>query len=266
MNQAIKSCKTEVMKANAKKIETVQPEITVSPTEIASFNAYNDNWWDENGPFKPLHALNPVRIDFIKNRIVRCFKTTDKKSPLDNIKIIDVGCGAGIATEPMARLGATVTGIDASDKAITQARLHAIEQGLEIDYRLGAVESIVSSKEQFDVVMALEIIEHVDNPAAFVEHLCHITKPGGLIFISTLNRTWASYAKAILAAEYVLKWVPQGTHHWDKFITPAELAGWLRQNGFYFSDIKGIDYSFLKREWKLVHDLSTNYITCIHRS
>lgn len=265
MNQAVKCCKTEVMSALSKISETDSQTTTISPVEIANFNAYEDNWWDENGPFKPLHALNPIRIQFIKDRIMRCLKTTDATLPLSGLHIVDIGCGAGIATEPLARLGATVTGLDASEKAITQARLHAIEQGLEIDYRLSSVETVANQGEKFDVVLALEVIEHVENPAAFIDYVCKITKPGGLLFMSTLNRTWTSYAKAILTAEYVLKWVPMGTHQWEKFVTPAELANWLRPHGFHFSDIKGIDFSVLKREWQLVHDLSTNYICCASR-
>jgi 2-polyprenyl-6-hydroxyphenyl methylase/3-demethylubiquinone-9 3-methyltransferase len=238
---------------------------TVSQSEVDTFRSYDDKWWDPSGPFKPLHAINPIRMKFIKERISRFFKTEDSATPFQNLTIADVGCGAGIATEPMARLGGMVTGIDMTEQAITQARLHAIEQGLDIDYRLGSVESLVSESQKYDVVMALEIIEHVENPELFVQHLMAITKPEGVMFLSTLNRTWSSYIKAILAAEYVLKWVPQGTHHWDKFVKPSELASWMRDDGFNFSDIKGIDYDIMRQEWRLVHDLSTNYIICASR-
>lgn len=235
---------------------------TVSSEEVENFNNYKGSWWDENGPFKPIHALNPVRIQFIKDRIIRMLGEKDAEYPLKDLKIADIGCGAGIATEPLARLGANMTGVDASDSAISQARAHAKEHALDIDYRLSSIEALSEEGHQFDVVMALEIIEHVDHPELFVELLCKILKPGGLLFMSTLNRTWMSYAKGILAAEFILKWVPQGTHQWEKFVKPSEISQYLRTSGLCLSDIKGIDYSILRREWKLVHDVSTNYIVC----
>ena len=175
---------------------------------------------------------------------------------------MDVGCGAGLICEPFARLGASVTGIDASDTALTQARTHAVQQGLDIDYQLKTIEDKIKQKEKYDVVLALEVVEHVDDVSFFLKACADLLKPGGLLFISTLNRTPISYLKSIVLAEYVLKWIPQGTHDWNRFLKPSEIAEPIQEKGCFFTTFKGIDYNIFKREWELTSSLNNNYISC----
>lgn len=236
---------------------------TVESKEISIFNEYKGNWWEENGPLKPLHQLNPIRLSFIKKQICLLKNISDDEPfPYKNLSMIDVGCGAGLVCEPLSRLGAHVTGIDASENALTQARAHAIEHHLEIDYQLTTVEKIHEENKTFDVVFALEVVEHVSNVPTFIKSCVHLVKPGGVLFLSTLNRTVMSYIKTILMAEYVLKWIPVGTHDWHRFLKPAELAEPLQEEGFYFTSLKGIDYNILKKEWYLSDNLDNNYIGC----
>ncbi|MCX7338789.1 MAG: bifunctional 2-polyprenyl-6-hydroxyphenol methylase/3-demethylubiquinol 3-O-methyltransferase UbiG [Alphaproteobacteria bacterium] len=221
---------------------------TVNPKGY-QFDQIAPEWWDESGPFSPLHKINPVRLRFIVGHL---------RQSLAGLKIIDIGCGGGLVCEPLARLGATVTGIDTSPKAIATAWAHAKDHGLVIDYRCGAIEDVQA--EKFDAVLALEIIEHVENPAEFIARCVDLLKKDGVLILSTLNRTWQSYLKAIMGAEYILKWVPKGTHDWNQFFTPAELADLLRPFGVSFIDLKGIDYHPIKRTWSLGSSLSVNYI------
>lgn len=234
---------------------------TINEQEIENFEQDAQEWWNENGPFKPLHQLNPCRLSFIRNHLINTFSLDQKSfTPLKGLKILDVGCGGGLLCEPLARLGATVTGIDASPKAINVATEHAKASNLSIEYQCCGIEEL--AQEKFDAVLALEIIEHVDNPALFIEKCSKHLKDSGLFFLSTLNRTWQSYLGGILTAEYLLRWVPKGTHDWNKFLEPAELANLLRPHKLDFIDLKGIQYHPLKREWFLGNSLTINYIGC----
>ncbi|HCU06762.1 MAG TPA: bifunctional 3-demethylubiquinol 3-O-methyltransferase/2-polyprenyl-6-hydroxyphenol methylase [Holosporales bacterium] len=259
--------KTKTVKVEAPIVESVasvMPEAaTVNVEQVNTFNDYAGNPWDENGPLKPLHQLNPVRLSFIKDHLTRIKKLdTDSGQPYKELSILDVGCGPGLLSEPLARLGAHVTGIDASDHFLKAAVNHAAEQKLSIDYQLSSIEDTLKKSKKYDVVCALEVIEHVDNVDRFLQSCMELLKSDGVLFISTLNRTFMSYLKAIVLAENILKWVPTGTHDWKRFLTPAEIAHTLREGGFYFADLKGIDFHPLKQEWHLTSSLNTNYIGC----
>ncbi len=236
---------------------------TVDPAEIAKFEAMAQEWWDPNGKFKPLHMLNPVRLDYITSQICAEFgRDIDDDRPFDGLSLIDVGCGGGLVAEPMARLGATVTGIDAGGQNIPVAQLHAESQGLEIDYQHTAAETLVETGAQYDVVLALEIIEHVADPVAFLTACRALTKPDGLLICSTINRNLKSYGALIIGAEYILNWLPKGTHEWSKFITPEELFEQLRTAGVDPVDKKGFVFNPIRWDWSLSdRDLSVNYIT-----
>lgn len=214
---------------------------TVNAQEIQNFSKDSSQWWDEQGPFKPLHLLNPVRLAYFKSQICTHFSLDASASnPYQGLDIIDVGCGGGLVCEPMARLGGNVTGIDADSNAIEVASAHAKQNNLNIHYECNSSEKM---NKKFDVVLALEIIEHVDNPDLFVKSIINLCKPNGLIIFSTLNRTPKSYALGIIAAEHILRWVPQGTHHWKKFVKPSELTKMLRDNGASANDLCGMIYN-----------------------
>ncbi len=222
---------------------------TVNQAEIQNFSKDSDHWWDEAGPFKPLHLLNPTRLSYFKAQICDHFGLDESTpTPYKDLKIIDVGCGGGLVCEPMARLGGTVTGIDADANAIKVATTHAKDMGLDITYQCQSSENL---NQKYDVVLALEIIEHVDNPDLFVKSVLNLCKPNGLVIFSTLNRTPKSYALGIIAAEHILRWVPQGTHSWKKFVKPSELSRMLRNNGAKPHDICGMIYNPLTKEFKL---------------
>ncbi len=227
--------------------------------EIENFSKDSSHWWDENGPFKPLHALNPVRLSYIKAQICEAFgRDTQSLKPFEGLSMIDVGCGGGLVCEPLARLGADVSGADADANAIAVAKDHAKDNGLKIDYQAKPAEEI---KKTFDVVMALEIIEHVADPAAFVKSIAALCKPGGLIIFSTLNRTPKSFALGIVAAEYILRWVPAGTHTWKKFVKPSELSRMAREAGLNAHNISGLIFNPLKNEFALSpKDIDVNYL------
>jgi 2-polyprenyl-6-hydroxyphenyl methylase/3-demethylubiquinone-9 3-methyltransferase len=246
-------------------IETLTPltEETINKNEIHTFNQYEGNWWNEKGPLKPLHELNPIRLSFIVDQINRQKNLTNESHhSFQGLSILDIGCGAGLVAEPLARKGATVTGIDASDTALTQARLHAVEQNLDIQYERSTIEKKVEQGMKYDVVLALEVVEHVNNVPFFLKNCMDALNEDGIFFISTLNRTFLSYLKAIIAAEYVLKWIPVGTHNWNQFLKPSEIAADLQKQNFYFTNLKGINYNPLKKEWSLTNALDTNYIGC----
>ena len=225
---------------------------SVDAEEIERFSKIAEEWWNPHGKFKPLHDLNPVRLQFIRDAI---------GVPLSGLALLDIGCGGGLVAEPMARLGAHVTAIDAAEKNIAVASLHAQNMGLAIDYRNTTAEALVAQGAQFDIVLALEIVEHVADVAAFVASCAALVKPGGLLFMSTLNRTIKSYALAIVGAEYVLRWLPRGTHTWNKFLKPSELHTHLRTNNISVTQQCGVVFNPLKREWLISQsDLDVNYM------
>lgn len=239
----------------------MKENVTVDPKEIAHFAAMADEWWDEGGKFRPLHALNPVRLRFFRDHIARRFmRDITSANPFAGLSMLDVGCGGGLVCEPMARLGAHVTGIDATEPNIRVAKAHAEQGGLKVDYQHGTAESLVG-QTRFDVVFALEIIEHVADVDAFLKAVSALVKPGGLLFMSTINRTAKAYAFAIIGAEYILRWLPRGTHHWHKFLRPSELVLPLERYGIETTELSGIILDPFSREWKLKPgDLSVNYL------
>ncbi len=236
---------------------------TIDESEIAKFQAMAAEWWDPNGKFKPLHMLNPCRLDYITSQIAAEFdRDLTSAKPFDGLRILDIGCGGGLLSEPMARLGADVVGADAAERNIPVAKVHAEEQGLEIDYRHTTAESLAEAGETFDAILNMEVVEHVANPLAYLT-ACHaLLKPGGLMTCSTINRNPKSFAMAIVGAEYVMRWLPKGTHEWSKFITPDELYGLLREAGLDPVDKKGFVFNPISWSWSLSdRDLSVNYVT-----
>jgi 2-polyprenyl-6-hydroxyphenyl methylase / 3-demethylubiquinone-9 3-methyltransferase len=234
---------------------------TVDPEEIGRFAARAEAWWDPDGSFHPLHQLNPTRLGFIREHLVAHFGCRiDALRPFDGLRLLDIGCGGGLIAEPMSRLGFAVTGIDASAEAIGVARAHAEAVGLAIDYRTATAESLAKTARQFDAVLALEIIEHVADPAVFLRCAGALVKPGGAFVGATLNRTARSFASAILGAEYLLGWLPRGTHDWRKFVRPSEFVLGLRRNGLQPTKLAGISYDFVSGEWSVSRDLEINYM------
>ncbi|WP_282128430.1 bifunctional 2-polyprenyl-6-hydroxyphenol methylase/3-demethylubiquinol 3-O-methyltransferase UbiG [Roseobacter litoralis] len=239
------------------------PQTTVDPSEIAKFEAMAAEWWDENGKFKPLHMLNPCRLDYITAQIAGEFdRDLATSEPFKGLRILDIGCGGGLLAEPMARLGADVVGADAAERNIPVARVHAEQSGLTIDYRHTTAEALAAAGEQFDVVLNMEVVEHVASPIDYLIACRQLLKPGGLQVCSTLNRNPKSYVMAIIGAEHVMRWLPKGTHEWSKFITPDELYDLLRQAGMDPVDRKGFVFNPITWSWKLSdRDLSVNYVT-----
>lgn len=234
---------------------------TVDPDEVARFAALAATWWDTHGAMAPLHHLNPTRIAFVRDRAAARFgRDPLGDRPLRGLDLLDVGCGGGLLAEPMSRLGATVVGIDAAAENVRVAGLHATEAGLTIDYRHAAVETLVAAGRQFDIVLNMEIVEHVADLDAFLVATCALTKPGGMMFVATLNRTPQSFALGIVAAERLLRWLPPGTHEWRKFVRPAELARRLRRGRIALSEITGVRYNPIAGSWTLGNDLSVNYM------
>lgn len=231
------------------------------PDEIKHFEKDAKAWWDPEGPFKILHRMNPCRIGYIREKTIQHFNLDGTSpTPFQGLNILDIGCGGGILTEPLARLGGTVTGIDAGEKNIKMASLHAQQSNLTINYKTSTPEGLAHDGELFDVITALEIIEHVTDPGQFLNDSVKLLKKNGLIFLSTLNKTLKSYALAILGAEFILKWVPKGSHQWDKFLPPATLHQLLQNEGVRPFDLKGMVYNPLTGVWSLSHDLGINYI------
>jgi 2-polyprenyl-6-hydroxyphenyl methylase/3-demethylubiquinone-9 3-methyltransferase len=238
---------------------------TVDPQEINAFTAQASQWWDEQGPFKPLHKINPLRLTFLRDEMIAHFKLSNDKTrencpPLEGLKILDVGCGGGLLCEPLTRLGATVTGIDAGQENIDIALEHAKSSGLTIDYRCTTSEDLAATGAQFDCVTALEIVEHVADVPLFIKSCSDLVRPKGQLFMSTLNRTLKSYALGIIAAEYILRWVPKGTHQWSKFLEPAELNDFLEKNGVALQSLKGLTLDPFTNSWNLSNDLDVNYL------
>ncbi|WP_299281557.1 bifunctional 2-polyprenyl-6-hydroxyphenol methylase/3-demethylubiquinol 3-O-methyltransferase UbiG [uncultured Tateyamaria sp.] len=238
-------------------------QTTVDPSEIAKFEAMAAEWWDPNGKFKPLHMLNPCRLDYITSQIAAEFdRDLTTANPFAGLRILDIGCGGGLLAEPMARLGADVVGADAAERNIPVAQVHAEQSGLKIDYRHTTAEDMASAGEQFDAVMNMEVVEHVADPLSYLTACHDLLKPGGLHVCSTINRNPKSYMMAIIGAEHVMRWLPKGTHEWSKFITPDELFDLMRNAGLNPVDRKGFVFNPLTWAWKLSDtDLSVNYVT-----
>ena len=237
---------------------------TVDAAEIAKFEAMAAEWWDTNGKFKPLHMLNPCRLDYITQQIAMEFdRDLTQPEPFKGLRLLDIGCGGGLLAEPMTRLGATVVGVDAAERNIPVAQLHAEQSGLEIDYRCTTAEDLAASDEpRFDVVLNMEVVEHVADPLAYLTACQHLMKSGGLMICSTLNRHPKSFVMGIIGAEYVMRWLPKGTHDWRKFITPDELFQLIEQSGLTPVDRKGFQFNPVTWKWRIsAKDLSVNYVT-----
>ena len=232
---------------------------TINKKEIDKFSKLADEWWDPEGKFKPLHNFNPVRLKYIKDTIIERFGNKSKKLPLKDIKILDIGCGGGLLSEPLSRLGASVTGIDASDRNIKIAKMHLKKSKLDIDYYCSSPEKFVI-KEKFDVVLNMEIVEHVDNVDFFLLKSSELLRENGLMFVATLNKTLKSYIFAIIGAEYVLKWLPIGTHDWNKFLKPEDLIKMCKNNSLNLNNLIGVKFDILKNEWIVSEDSSVNYL------
>lgn len=235
---------------------------TLDPLELHNFNKLSSTWWDENGSMSMLHRLNPLRVRFINETLCQTLHLTNELDiPWPSLSLLDVGSGGGLVAEPYARLGANVTGIDPSEQLIKVAKAHAAAAQLNINYRQTTLHALLDEHPRFDIVLALEVIEHVTDPNQFLQQLKAVTKPGGTVFISTLNRTWLSYLGAIIGAEYVFRWLPVGTHRWQKFITPAELDGYCAHVDLRPIDCKGFKYNLLTKTWSISSAMPINYIS-----
>ncbi len=232
---------------------------TVDTNDVARFAALADRWWDESGPFRALHRINPPRLAFIRDRAGRHFGAGGMR-PLAGCAVLDIGCGGGLVAEPLARLGGAVVGLDAADENIRAARRHAAAQALAVDYRNATVEELVAEGAAFDLVVALEVVEHVADQDAFLESCAALVRPGGLIVLGTLNRTLKALLLAVVGAEYVLGWIPRGTHDWRRFIGPDALGAALRRHGLVPEGVAGLSYAPLRAEWRLSHDPGVNYL------
>ncbi len=232
---------------------------TINKKEIEKFSKIAEEWWNPEGKFKPLHKFNPIRISYIKENIIETFKLGYNKTPLKDIKILDIGCGGGLLSEPMCRLGARVTGIDASDKNIKVARLHSKKNNLQIDYFCSSPEKF-DTKEKFDVILNMEIVEHVEDVNFFLKSCSKLLKKNGIMFVATLNKTLKSYIFAIVGAEYILRWLPIGTHEWGKFLKPEDLISILEKNDLRVDKVDGMNFNLIKDKWSVGNDKSVNYI------
>jgi len=232
---------------------------TINKKEIEKFTKIAEEWWDPQGKFKPLHKFNPIRISYIKKNIINTFKLNQKIKPLKKVKILDIGCGGGLLSEPLSRLGAEVVGIDASDRNIKVAKSHAKKNNLDIKYLCSSPENF-NSKTKFDVVLNMEIVEHVQDVDFFLKSCAKLLKKNGIMFVATLNKTLKSYLFAIVGAEYVLRWLPIGTHEWDKFVKPNDLVDILKKYGLKLDSLDGMKFNLVKDEWNISSDRSVNYI------
>ena len=232
---------------------------TINKEEIEKFSKIAEEWWDPEGKFKPLHKFNPIRISYIKENIIKTFKIHEKVKPLKNIKILDVGCGGGLLSEPMSRLGAEVTAIDASNKNINVAKLHAKTSNLNINYICTSPEKL-KFENKFDVILNMEIVEHVEDVSFFLKSCSNLLKKNGIMFVATLNKTLKSYVFAIVGAEYILRWLPIGTHEWEKFIKPDDLKNILKKNNLELNRLDGMKFNIFTDKWRISSDKSINYI------
>ncbi|WP_199752113.1 bifunctional 2-polyprenyl-6-hydroxyphenol methylase/3-demethylubiquinol 3-O-methyltransferase UbiG [Bradyrhizobium sp. RP6] len=239
---------------------SAQPGSTVDAAEIAKFSKLSAEWWDPKGKMAPLHRINPLRLGYIRDAACRKFERNVRSlNCLGSLRVLDIGCGAGLLCEPLSRLGAQVIGIDPSQSNIAAAKLHADKSHLAIDYRCTTVEEI-DPRERFDIVLAMEVVEHVTDVGVFLKRCASMLKPNGLMVVSTLNRNWKSFALAIVGAEYVLRWLPRGTHEWNKFVTPDELAKHLLDNRLVITEQTGVVYSPFADKWTLSSDMDVNYM------
>ena len=234
---------------------------TIDPEDVARFSAIAGEWWDPDGKFKPLHRFNPIRLKYIRDRMCDQFGRDPRSlRPFNGLRFLDVGCGGGLISEPLTRMGANVTGIDASDRNIRTAQVHAIQSGLDIDYRATTVEDICAGGETFDAVISLEVVEHVADADLFFDGCAALVSKNGAIVLATLNRTPKSFVLGIIGAEYVMRWLPRGTHDWKKFVRPSEIARGLRRNQVTIEDVSGLTLNPLTGEWRISRDVSVNYV------
>lgn len=244
---------------------------TIDAEDVARFDRLGDAWWDPHGAMAPLHKLNPTRIRYLRDLMIRHFAgraklPEDAGHPLAGLRLLDIGSGGGLLCEPMARLGANVTGIDPAPGNVATAERHAREMDVEVDYRAATAEALAEAGESFDVVLAMEVVEHVPQPDQFIRTACALVRPGGLFVLSTLNRTPKSFLLAIVGAEYVLQWLPRGTHRWNRFLTPEEVAAPVRASGLRVIDRTGIVYDMLRDRWSISRDTDVNYILAAIRA
>jgi len=239
---------------------------TINAAEIAKFSAMADDWWDPTGDFKPLHKFNPVRLTYIRDWALKHFdRVENQRQPLQGLTVLDIGCGGGLLTEPLTRLGANVTGIDAGAKNIAVAKVHAERSGLSIDYRETTSEALAAEGAKFDIVLNMEVVEHVDNVPLYMKSCADLVAPGGLLFSATINRTARALAFAKFGAEYVLRWLPRGTHDWNKFLTPDELKSLITRNGLKIIEETGVVFHPLADEWRRSSDTGVNYMILAER-
>jgi 2-polyprenyl-6-hydroxyphenyl methylase/3-demethylubiquinone-9 3-methyltransferase len=240
---------------------------TVEAAEVERFSALADQWWDPRGKMAVLHRFNPVRLGYIKAAACRHFERDEKRlDALAGLRLLDIGCGGGILSEPLARIGAAVVGADPAAANIAAAKLHATEAGIAVDYRVTTAEALADAGERFDIVLAMEVVEHVADLGLFVKRCAEMVEPGGLMITATLNRTLKSFALAIVGAEYVLRWLPRGTHQWDKFVTPNELEATLQRHGLTVTDETGVIYNLLADRWQLATDMDVNYMVVAEKA
>ena len=244
-----------------------EPRTTIDPDELAKFTAMAEDWWNPHGQFKPLHKFNPTRLAYIRDKLCAQFdRDPHADTPLQGLRLLDIGCGGGLLSEPMARLGADVVGADAAEANIKTAALHAEQQGLAIDYRAVTAEQLVVEGETFDAILNMEVIEHVADPQAFMNACGQLMRPQAIMFLATLNRTMKAFALAIIGAEYVLRWLPRGTHEWDKFITPKELENIADKAGLELFTSTGVSFNPLTDKWRQSGDMSVNYMAVARKA
>jgi len=238
---------------------------SVNKKEIEKFSKMAEEWWDPNGKFKPLHKFNPIRIRYIKDNIIDHFNLNNKSKPLNKINILDIGCGGGLLSEPMSRLGADVVGIDASEKNIKIAKMHAEKNNLKIDYKITSPEKLKTNKK-FDVILNMEIVEHVEDVNFFIKSCAKLLKKNGIMFVATLNKTLKSYVFGIIGAEYIMRWLPIGTHEWEKFLNPDDLIAISKKNNLTMRKLDGMKYNLIKDQWAISTDKSVNYISIFNKN